>query len=190
MREVALLDYLDGELDRADPAEAVGRIVAQLRRVRPQVVVTFDPFGACGHPDHVAICQLTTAAVLAAADPGFPGEGAPHRTSKPYQFVTNERRWAVYQSVFERLTSTVDGQERAAVAWPDWAVSATIDTRSHWQTVWSAVRCHATQLAVYAGIAEPPEQHEALWGSETLYRVLSVVDGGRARETDLFEGLR
>jgi hypothetical protein len=85
----------------------------------------------------------------------------------------------------------VDGQERAAVAWPDWAVSATIDTRGHWQTVWNAVQCHATQLAVYAGLAElSPEQHEALWGSETLYRVLSVVNGGRARETDLFEGVR
>jgi hypothetical protein len=43
-----LLGCLDGELDRADPAEAVGRIAARLWRVRLQVVVTFDPFGAHG----------------------------------------------------------------------------------------------------------------------------------------------
>src|SRR5919112_948112 len=83
VREVTLLDYMDGELDRASPREVVGRIVDQIRRVRPQVVITFDPFGAYGHPDHVAICQLTTAAVLAAADPDFrAGAAPPHRVVK------------------------------------------------------------------------------------------------------------
>ena len=191
VREVALLDYVDGELDRADPHEAVSRIVAQLRRVRPQVVVTFDPFGAYGHPDHVAICQFTTAAVLAAADPAFPAEAAPHRVSKLYYFVCDEREWAAYQAAFKRLTSLVDGQERRAVAWPGWAVSAEIDTRDQWETVWRAVRCHETQLAVYARLGElSPEQHEALWGSETFYRVFSTVNGGRSREADLFAGVR
>src|SRR5688500_10910784 len=62
VRDVAFLDYIDGSLDQADAREAVARIVAHLRRVRPHVVITFDPFGAYGHPDHVAICQLATAA--------------------------------------------------------------------------------------------------------------------------------
>ena len=190
VQEVALLDYLDGELDRADPQEAVARIVAHLRRVRPQVVVTFDPFGAYGHPDHVAICQLTTAAVFAAADSEFPNDVEPHRVSKLYYFVTDERRWAAYQSAFKRLTSRVDGEERAAVAWPEWAVSATIDAREHWRTVWEAVNCHETQLAVYGRLSElAPEEHEALWGSEALYRVFSRVNGGRSRETDIFAGI-
>ena len=190
VREVALLDYVDGELDRADPPEAIGRIVSQIRRVRPQVVVTFDPFGAYGHADHVAICQLTTAAVLAAADAEFPSDAEPHRVSKLYYFVTDERRWAVYQSAFKRLTSHVDGEERSAVAWPVWAVSATIDARDHWRTVWQAVNCHATQLAVYGRLAElAPDEHEALWGSGEFYRAFSCVNGGRARETDLFAGV-
>ena len=47
------------------------RIVAHLRRVRPDVVVTFGPDGAYGHPDHIAISQFTTAALVAAADPSF-----------------------------------------------------------------------------------------------------------------------
>lgn len=191
VRDVALLDYLDGELDRADPHEAVGRIVAQLRRVCPQVVVTFDPFGAYGHPDHVAISQFATAAVLAAADPAFPSDLAPHCVSKFYYFVTDERRWAVYQSAFKRLTSRVDGEERSAVAWPAWAVSATIDARDQWRTVWHAVNCHATQLAIYGRLCElTPDEHEALWGSESFYRVFSRVNGGRTREADLFAGVR
>jgi len=191
VRDVALLDYMDGELDRADPHEAVGRVVAQLRRVRPQVAVTFDPFGAYGHPDHVAISQFATAAAIAAADPAFPNDQEPHCVSKLYYFVTHERRWSVYQSAFKRLTSRVDGEEREAVAWPAWAASATIDAREHWRTVWQAVNCHATQLAIYGGLAElTPDEHEALWGSESFYRVFSRVNGGRTRETDLFAGIR
>lgn len=190
VREVSLLGYVDGELDEADPVEAIGRIVAHLRRVRPQVVVTFDPFGAYGHPDHVAICQLTTAAIVAAADPAVPG-GPPHAVSKLYYFVLDEARWAVYQAAFKKLVSRVDGSDRAAVAWPGWANSASIDTRDQWETVWRAVRCHRTQLAIYGGLGElTPEHHAALWGSQTLYRAFSTVNGGRAIETDLFAGLR
>src|SRR5829696_7586277 len=40
VREVSLLDYRDGALDQADAREAIGRIVARLRDVRPQVVIT------------------------------------------------------------------------------------------------------------------------------------------------------
>ena len=34
------------------------------------------------------------------------------------------------------------------------------------------------------------EHQRALWGTQEFYRVFSSVNGGRARETDLFEGLR
>ena len=191
VREVTLLGYLDGELDRADPREAVGRIVAELRRVRPQVVVTFDQFGAYGHPDHVAINQLTTAAVVAAADPAFDAGGAgPHRADKLYYFVNTPAAWAAYQAAFKTLVSRVDGEERRAVAWPDWSVSARLDTGDQWETVWRAVQRHETQLAVYRQLGElTPEHHAALWGTQTFYRAASLVNGGRALETDLFAGV-
>ena len=190
VRELTLLDYRDGDLDRAEPREAVRRIVAELRRVRPQVVVTFDQFGAYGHPDHVAISQLTTAAVAAAGSAAFPADGPPHQVAKLYYFVNDEGAWAAYQSAFKTLVSRVDGRERRAVAWPDWAISARIDTRAQWATVWRAVQQHRTQLAVYGQLgALTPEHHEALWGSQTFYRALSLVNGGRETETDLFAGI-
>ena len=53
------------------------------------------------------------------------------------------------------------------------------------------VSCHKSQMSIYARLGElPDEHHRALWGTQELYRVFSCVNGGRARETDLFEGLR
>ena len=53
----------------APAAAVVERLTAEIRRFRPQVVLTFDPAGLYGHPDHIAICQHTTAAFQRAGDP-------------------------------------------------------------------------------------------------------------------------
>jgi LmbE family N-acetylglucosaminyl deacetylase len=120
LARVELLDYRDGELDRADPAEATAAIVRCIRAARPQVVATFGSDGAYGHPDHVAISQLTTAAVVRAAEPSYrPADGlAAHTVSKLYYraFVTAELER--YGAVFGRLAMEVDGVERADLAWP------------------------------------------------------------------------
>lgn len=198
IHEVNFLDYVDGALDTADPIEAVGRIVGHLRRVKPQVVITFGPEGAYGHPDHIAICQFTTAAVACAADPHF---GAPsgsvrspqknHRVLKLYYIAWAKRKWEAYQAAFRTLKVTVDGYERQASPWPSWAVTTRIDTRSFWPRVWRAVTCHKTQMAIYGQLENLSDSHhEALWGTQEYYRVLSSVNGGRSSETDLFEGLR
>src|SRR5215468_9087739 len=82
--EIHFLDYIDGDLDRANPIEAQGKIVRFIRRIKPHVVATFGPDGAYGHPDHIAISQLACASVLLAADTGYataPDE-VPHRVSK------------------------------------------------------------------------------------------------------------
>jgi len=85
----------------------------------------------------------------------------------------------------------VDGVERQVVAWPDWAITSVIDTRPFCQTVWRAISCHQSQMAAYTQLELlSPEHRDALWGSQSFYRVFSTVNGGRARETDLFEGIR
>jgi LmbE family N-acetylglucosaminyl deacetylase len=191
IREVNFLDYIDGDLDQADPAEAIDRIASHLKRIRPHVVITFDPNGAYGHPDHIAICQFTTAAVLAAADPGHSNTYAPHRVAKLYYMAWPEGKFAAYESVFGELTMHVDDLTRRTTPWPGWAVTTVIDTADHWPTVWKAVSCHKTQLAAYGQLEHlSPEHHKSLWGTQEYYRALSLVNGGRRRETDLFEGLR
>lgn len=192
VREVSVLEYGDQILDRANPRDVVETIAGHLRRVRPDVVVTFGPDGAYGHPDHVAISQFSTAAVVAAADPASAAGGRPaHAVSKLYYIAWPASTWAAYEAAFRTLVSNVDGVERQAAAWPDWAITTVVDTREFWPTVWRAVSCHASQVAAYERLKElSPHHHEVLWGRQSFYRVFSTVNGGRLRETDLFEGLR
>jgi LmbE family N-acetylglucosaminyl deacetylase len=194
LREVCVLDYPDLHLDRARPREVIERIVFHLRRVRPDVVVTFGPDGAYGHPDHIAISQFTTAAILAAADATFtvdgPDAAQPHSVSKLYYLAWPQSTWAAYQSSVRKLSATVDGVERLPTPWPDWAITTVVDTSHVWATVWHAVLCHESQLASYERLKDlSPEHHEALWGRQSFYRAFSTVNGGRAPEKDLFEGI-
>lgn len=68
VRDLELLPYCDKHLAEAPPEEIVGRLVAAIRRVRPTVVITFDPQGANQHPDHIAISRFANDAVAAARD--------------------------------------------------------------------------------------------------------------------------
>jgi len=193
LQEVAFLDYRDGELDQVDPGGAIARIVDHLRRLRPQVVVTFDPAGAYGHPDHIAISQLTTAAIVAAADPGYAEAQPwpPHRVSKLYYFAAIAQKIAAYQAAFGELTLEVDGLQRRAVPWEPWGITTRIETGAYWRRIWEAIACHRSQLPGYEALTNLPEaQRQNLWGTETYYRALSLVNGGRAIEQDLFQGLR
>jgi LmbE family N-acetylglucosaminyl deacetylase len=180
--EVMLLDYRDQQLDSADPRTAIETIAGLLKRVQPDVVITFGPDGAYGHPDHIAISQFTTAAIVAAVEPAV---------SKLYYLAWPEPAWAAYQAAFRKLISTVDGVERQATPWPDWAITTVIDTRAFWPIVWQAISCHESQVSAYERLKElSPEHHEALWGRQSFYRAFSTVNGGRRREADLFEGIR
>ena len=159
------------------------------------MVLTFGPDGAYGHPDHIAISQFTTAAIVAAADPACacgerPHGAASHTVSKLYYIAWPENAWAAYQAAIQSLSTMVDGVERRATPWPDWAITTTIDTAAVWDTVWRAVSCHESQLGAFERLRNlDPEHHQAIWGRQSFYRALSIVNGGRARETDLFEGI-
>jgi LmbE family N-acetylglucosaminyl deacetylase len=192
LRSVDFLDYIDGDLDRADPMEVQGKIAAHIRRIRPHVVATFGPEGAYGHPDHIAISQFAGAAIPLAADSGWNETGdPPHRVSKFYYIAWGKAKWDGYQAALKKLVSHVDGVERQVVPWADWAITTVVETPGVWPVVWRAVSCHRTQMSVYIKLEHLPEEHHrALWEKQEYYRVFSSVNGGRKVETDLFEGLR
>jgi LmbE family N-acetylglucosaminyl deacetylase len=184
VHEVTVLGYPDGAVDTIDASTAQETIARHLRRIKPQVVITFGPDGAYGHPDHIAISQLTSAAILRAAMHDV-------AVSKLYHIAWGAPTWSAYQSALKTLTCTVDGAQRRVVPVPEWGITTRIDTGAVWPVVWRAVQCHQTQMSVYKNLATlADEHHRALWGVQEFYRVCSLVGAGRARESDLFEGLR
>ncbi len=191
LRELNVLGYVDGEVDQADPEQMIARIVFHLRRLRPEVVVTFDPNGMYGHPDHIALSQFTAAAVICAADPCYGPAGlAPHRVNKLYYRVHTREELEAYQSVFGDLHMSIDGVERSGAGWQDWAITTRVHTAPYWRTTWQAIACHRTQVPIQAATHQLFKRHQKnALGYEGYYRVFSTVNGGRSREADLFEGL-
>ena len=76
--EVVFLEYVDGEL--ASDLDARRRIAAEIRRLRPDVVLGHDPWKRYRlHPDHRHAGLLACDGVVAARDPHFfPELGLPH----------------------------------------------------------------------------------------------------------------
>ena len=164
-----------------------------LREIRPQVVVTFGPEGLYGHPDHIAISQWTTSALVGAGDACYPGaeELEPHRIAKLYYRTGTAEWFEHYMPLFGDLIMHIDGRERRATPWQPWIITTRLDTRAYWQQVWDAVHCHQTQLRYRHKLQDVTEWLQLqLWGQQEYYRVLSLVNGGREEEHDLFEGLR
>lgn len=193
LRHVKMLDYIDGELDQAPATEVVGQIVEQIRWIRPEVVITFGPDGGYGHPDHIAISQFTTAALVEAAssDSPYHRDLPPHRVSKLYYMVVSGAAFLAYQSVFGELSMQIDGVQRREVAWPEWEITTRIATGNYRQRIWEAILCHESQLLAYRQLEHLSQDFQReLWESQTYYRAFSLVNGGRKVEDDLFAGLR
>ena len=69
VRVVRMLDYAEGELDRADFDQLVGRIVEPIRMHRPEVILSFGRDGATGDTDHQLLARAVAAAYERAAMP-------------------------------------------------------------------------------------------------------------------------
>jgi len=168
-----------GCLALADEAEVVSRLVAVIRELRPATIVTFDPGGIYGHPDHVTISARATESFRrAAADPGGP-------TTLYHQALSRsdlagwgemEAAWAVLrgEQPADRKEPTEDDllQQRRFVelARPDEDVSTHVDVRAVLDRKLAAFACHASQVRADWSLA-PREKLEAWLGRETFLRV-------------------
>jgi LmbE family N-acetylglucosaminyl deacetylase len=191
IRQVSFLGYIDGEVDQADPEEIIGRLVSHIRAIEPQVVVTFAPDGAYGHPDHVALSQFTSAALVCAADRNVVAEGHPHRVRKFYYMVDSLDVVDAVNTILGGLSMDVDGVTRRHVGWEDWQITTRLDNREHVHKVQKAILCHKSQLPGYRPLIEMPFAELArIFGVGYFYRAFSLVNAGRKIERDLFEGLR
>ncbi len=88
IRRPLFLDCADQQLARDCWALATQEIIRAIRRIRPEVVITFGPDGISGHADHVAISQIVTTAFwtadLTSVVPAESGDLPPYAPSRLY----------------------------------------------------------------------------------------------------------
>jgi N-acetyl-1-D-myo-inositol-2-amino-2-deoxy-alpha-D-glucopyranoside deacetylase len=179
----------------ADPRETVGALVAIIRDLRPHVVVTYDPRGGYGHPDHIHAHEVTTAAVAAAAQDDHPGE--PWQVPKFYWTVTARSAAEAGLRELAEMDLPADwvlASDEFEFAFADADIDAVVDAPEVRDAKVAALRAHATQVTV-----EPEGRACALSNLLALPITTSehfvLVEGpagardGRGWETDLLAGL-
>ncbi|MFF4404160.1 N-acetyl-1-D-myo-inositol-2-amino-2-deoxy-alpha-D-glucopyranoside deacetylase [Streptomyces sp. NPDC001404] len=181
---------------RADVDEAAASLVEVIREVRPQVLVTYDPDGGYGHPDHIQAHRVAMRAAGLAAEPDFRRDlGEPHAIAKVYW---NCLPLSVVEEGFARLRALGKENVFPGIATasdvpgvlPDAEVSAEIDTATYAPAKAAAMRSHATQIAVDGPFfALSNDLGQPLFPRE-YYRLVKGRPGvENGREHDLFAGV-
>ncbi len=181
----------------SDFEEAVGRVVALIRRIRPQVVVTHDETGGYYHPDHIHCWKITTAAFDAAADPNrYPEIGpAPYQPQRLY-FTAFSNRMVKFFTFMMRLRGQ-DPKRAGRNKDIDWTrigieprrLNAHIDYRRYWDVKRAAAAQHPSQGGGTSRSRMLPESFQRRFmATETFIRGYPPVADG-FREYDLFAGV-
>ncbi len=178
----------------AQPLDAVtARVTHEIRRLRPQVVITFDPIGGYRHPDHIAIQQAAVAAFHAAGDPARYSDGLPAHQPQKLYFLTFSRRLL---RVLVRLMPLFGRDPRrfgrnqdidlAALADIEFPVHARIDVLPMLEAREAAGACHISQGGGRVRLLS--RLLSLVGGYETFMRAHPEAPPG-LRERDLFEGV-
>jgi mycothiol S-conjugate amidase len=209
--EVVWLGYRDSGMpdtaDNADPRsfaqapleEAVGRLVAIIRRERPQVIVTY-PSDQRGypHPDHLRVNEISELAFEAAGDgERFEDAGVPWQPLKLYYVMWSVRRMQATHEKFvelglespfddERLGRMLEGLAESARQ-----ITTRIDVSGWAQVSRDALRAHATQVDPTSRhwFGLPSEVADAIYPYDE-YRLARDLTASAVPEDDLFAGIR
>jgi len=183
----------EGSLSRAPADEVVERILAIIRQLRPAVIVTFDPGGVYGHPDHTACSDTATAAYRrAAAEPG--GPVALYHQALPRAAVAamQKLQMAERARAGDDKPPTEDDIRQAEafvkLARPDEDITTVISILSVAERKIAALACHDSQMRGRRW-DDPEEraQMEQMFGRETFVRVDPAPRPGEME--DRFMGL-
>lgn len=194
-----------GSFWRADVDEAALHLVPVIREVRPGVLVTYDPDGGYGHPDHIQAHRVAMRAARLAADPRcVPEAGEAHEVPRIYwNCVPREALESGFARLRREAGPGAAAGSGAARRFPGVAepadvpglledpalVDVMIDGSAYAEAKAAAMRAHATQISVDGdcfalsnGLGQP------LLSTE-FYRAAGPGDNrGRTVAEDLFAG--
>ncbi|MEV7399167.1 N-acetyl-1-D-myo-inositol-2-amino-2-deoxy-alpha-D-glucopyranoside deacetylase [Streptomyces sp. NPDC091267] len=190
-------NHRPGAFWSADVDEAAGYLVEVIRSVRPQVLVTYDPDGGYGHPDHIQAHRVAMRAAALAADPAYrAGSGASHAIAKIYW---NRVPRPVAEDAFARLRATAPDAFPGIAAIDDvpgvvndTLITTEIDGAGYEEAKTAAMRAHATQIALSGPFfALSNDLGQPVLTTE-YYQLVSGAPGAEqgAREHDLFAGVQ
>ena len=204
--EVVLLGYRDSGMPDTPPNahpeafanapldEAVGRLVAVIRRERPQVIVTYrDDQSGYPHPDHLRVHDISVLAFEQAGDPdAHPEAGEPWQPLKLYYTVWSRKRMEAMHRRFGELgleSPFDDGWfERPS---DDHRITTSIDIDGFNEVRLDALLAHETQVdptsPFWFGL--PRHEQAAIHPYDDYILARSLVDT-TPPETDLFAGVR
>jgi LmbE family N-acetylglucosaminyl deacetylase len=159
-------------LINADPDEVVRRLVREIRDARPDVLVTFEPGGVYGHPDHMAMSTYGTAAAVAAGSPDrWSDIGRAHRVARVYHAAVPRSEMVEWraQALAAGIPWKWDPDQLKTVA--DEAITSTFDVTPWLERKKVAIAAHATQFGNAAKI--PPSLRTRMISREWFV----LVDG-------------
>jgi len=196
---IAADELHDNAFWNADLTEAATDLVAVIREIRPQVMITYDQFGGYGHPDHIQAHRVATYGAALAAVPSYRHDlGEPWEIAKVYWGAMSESRM---REGLRRLraagdTTTFEGMDPDGplppMITPDADLSARVEGFAHLDKKMAAMKAHATQISVDGPFfALSNNEGNEVWSTEyfRLAKGASGPVGPDGLETDLFAGL-
>ena len=194
-----------GSPDNANPAALIQQPIEQLTaqvqeymlRLKPEVVITHDPFGGYGHPDHVRCCEAATAAFHTLRQNAASHDtinGNFYQPQKLYYTAFDKRMLKMMVRIMPLM-----GQDPAAIGrnkdinlleisrW-ETPVHAKIDVRGYLERKNAASRAHASQYSGGPAFVRilPPFLRRRFLSTEGFTRAFPAPNG---LEDDLLAGI-
>ena len=176
IHEPFLLGFWDGEIsNRAAMMPMRDRLREIVNQVKPDVMITFGPDGATGHPDHRTVGNVATEVFQWRST-------LEHKPKKLYYIVIPE-------SVFARNPREVHLHPGSAAV-SDVFITTEIDGSAYLDQWFKAVQCHVTQWAPMERMRQMLGRRREILGGVTYLRLaLSEKPIPTEREKDVFEGI-
>jgi mycothiol S-conjugate amidase len=181
----------------ADIDEAAGRLIAVIRRERPQVLITYnDDQQGYPHPDHLRVHDISVLAWQRAGDPGwYPDAGEPWEISKLYYSTWSRARIMAMHEALLRLGRKSPYDEK----WfkrpsQDHRITTKIDVADFVSARSQSLMAHATQVdpteSFWFGLTDEESATVYPWEDWVLAESRVGLPPEGELEDDLFAGLR
>ncbi len=190
LSSVTCLKYPDGGLAGVNEDYVVRDIVRWLRKVRPQVVITWGPDGGYGHPDHIATGLRALRAVeLAGIARHEPELGDHVHVKRCYRFVVGAEFMQELQKIEPGFASYMATLETKPQRWTRERLGAAMDVKAFQKQKLEAMAVHRTQTPDVKMWERVRAKIGPLMDEELFIRAFPEP-GGPPLETDLFGALR